>query len=132
LVQRSELSCGDTVQIQAGAIFTGTFTLQAKNCDINHWIIIRTSTPDSALPPEGQRATPCYAGIAWLRGRPNYNCSNPQNLMAKLQIQSQGDGPLHIANGANYYRLLGLEITRPAGVANSAFKDNAKSLIWCC
>jgi len=34
-------SCGDTISLQAGAAFTGTFTLPAKSCDDNHWIIIR-------------------------------------------------------------------------------------------
>jgi hypothetical protein len=106
--------CGDTIQLQAGATFTGSFTLPSKNCDINHWIIIRTSSPDSALPAEGQRATPCYAGVASLEGRPAFNCANPQNVMAKVQIQARGDGPFQFANGANFYRFIGLEITRPS------------------
>jgi hypothetical protein len=113
-------SCGETIQLQAGATFTGIFKVPAKNCDINHWIIIRTSTPDSALPAEGQRATPCYAGVASLTGRPQYTCSNAQNLMAKVQVQTQGDGPFQLVNGANFYRFVGLEITRPASVTNSA------------
>ncbi len=113
-------SCGDTIQLQAGAVFTGQFHVPAKNCDINHWIIIRTSSPDSALPAEGQRATPCYAGVASMVGRPQYSCPNPQNVMSRVQIETQGDGPFQLDNGANYYRFLGLEITRPAGVANSA------------
>jgi hypothetical protein len=112
--------CGDTIQLQAGAIFTGKFIVPAKNCDINHWIIIRTSTPDSALPAEGQRATPCYAGVASLVGRPQYSCANPQNVMAKVQIQTQGDGPFEFANGANFYRFVGLEVTRPVGTPGSA------------
>lgn len=105
-------TCGDTIQLQAGATFTGKFTLPAKNCDNNHWIIIRTSSPDSALPAEGQRATPCYAGVASLVGRPQYTCSNARNVMAKVQVQNEGDGPFLLANGASFYRLTGLEITR--------------------
>jgi len=107
--------CGDTVELQAGATFTGQFIVPAKNCDINHWIIIRTSSPDSALPAEGQRATPCYADVASLVGRPQYPCSNPQNVMAKVQMGAVGDGPFKIASGANFYRFIGLEITRPNG-----------------
>jgi hypothetical protein len=53
--------CGDTIALQAGATFTGSFTLPAKPCDDQHWITIRTSTPDTGLPPEGTRVTPCYA-----------------------------------------------------------------------
>jgi hypothetical protein len=112
--------CGDTIQLQAGATFSGQFTVPAKNCDINHWIIIRTSSPDSALPAEGQRLTPCYAGVASLVGRPQYACANPQNVMAKVQMPTRGDGPFEFANGADYYRFVGLEVTRPAGTPASA------------
>jgi hypothetical protein len=112
--------CGDVIQLQAGATFTGKFIVPAKNCDNSHWIIIRTSAPDSALPAEGQRATPCYAGVASLPGRPQYSCANPKNVMAKVQIQTHGDGPFQLATGANYYRFIGLEVTRPAGAPGAA------------
>ena len=112
--------CGDAIHLQAGATFTGKFIVPAKNCDSNHWIVIRTSSPDSALPAEGQRSTPCYAGVASLPGRPQYSCSNPKNVMAKVQIHTQGDGPFQLAPGANYYRFIGLEITRPAGTPGTA------------
>jgi hypothetical protein len=109
--------CGDVIELQAGATFAGRFKLPAKNCDSGHWIIVRTSAPDSALPAEGQRATPCYAGVASLPGRPQYSCANPSKVMAKVQmLQATGDGPFFFAPGANYYRFVGLEITRPAGI----------------
>jgi hypothetical protein len=107
--------CGDLIELQAGATFSGKFIVPAKHCDSNHWIRIRTSAPDSALPAEGQRVTPCYAGVASLVGRPQYSCPNPQNVMAKVEIQIVGDGPFQLANGANYYRFTGLEVTRAAG-----------------
>jgi putative Ig domain-containing protein len=112
--------CGDVIHLQAGATFTGRFVVPAKNCDNNHWIIIRTSSPDSALPAEGQRATPCYAGVASLVGRPQYSCPNPKNVMAKVQNPTQGDGPFELDAGANYYRFIGLEVTRPAGALGTA------------
>jgi len=112
--------CGDVVELQAGATFTGMFVVPAKNCDINHWIWVRTSAPNSALPAEGQRATPCYAGVASLAGRPQYSCANPQNVMAKVQMHTGGDGPFQLATGANYYRFIGLEVTRPAGTPGTA------------
>ena len=108
-------SCGDTISLQAGATFTGSFTLPAKACDDAHWIIIRTSAPDSSLPAEGTRITPCYAGVASLPGRPPFNCVSTQNAMAKLNVTSSGTGPIVMASGATHYRLLGLEITRSAG-----------------
>jgi hypothetical protein len=112
--------CGQTIQLQAGATFSGPFTLPAKSCDNQHWIVIRTSSPDSALPAEGQRVTPCYAGVASLPGRPSYNCSNPTNALAKVQMAIGGDGPFQLADGASFYRLIGLEIMRPTGVKGSA------------
>ena len=112
--------CGDVIHLQAGATFTGKFTVPAKNCDNSHWIVIRTSSADSALPAEGQRATPCYAGVASLPGRPAYSCANPKNVMAKVQIQAQGDGPFQFAPGANFYRFVGLEVTRPTGASGPA------------
>jgi Putative Ig domain len=111
----NNVNCGDTIQLQAGATFTGQFTLANKNCDDNHWIIIRTSAPDSALPSEGTRVSPCYAGVSSLPGRPALNCASTQKVMATLMAQ-RGWGPLTLAPGANHYRLgPGLEITRPVG-----------------
>ncbi len=112
--------CGDTILLQAGATFAGPFKVPAKNCDIGHWIILRTSAPDSALPAEGRRATPCYAGVASLPGRPQYACNNPQNVMAKVQMTIAGDGPFRFVDGANYYRFIGLEVTRPVGTRGKA------------
>ena len=108
--------CGDVVELQAGATFSGPFTVPAKKCDDQHWIVIRTSADDSLLPAESKRATPCYAGVSSLAGRPQYPCDNPQNVMAQVQMAIPGDGPFVIADGANHYRFLGLEIMRPEGV----------------
>jgi putative Ig domain-containing protein len=105
--------CGDTISLQAGATFEGLFVLPAKNCDDAHWIVVRTSAPDSVLPPEGTRLTPCYAGVASLPGRPSFGCAKASNVLAKIVIPGKGiNGPLVMANGANHYRLLGLEVSR--------------------
>jgi len=108
-----KVKCGQTIELQAGATFTGYYTVRAKKCDADHWIIIRTSSPDSVLPAEGQRLTPCYAGVSSLTGRPAYSCSSPQNVLPKLQMEKPGNGPVMIEDGANFYRFIGLEITRP-------------------
>ena len=104
--------CGDTIALQAGATFDGVFRFPAKNCDDTHWIIVRTSAPDSALPPEGTRATPCYAGVASLPGRPSFGCAKASNVLAKVTFTGTGSGPLFMTKGANHYRLIGLEVTR--------------------
>jgi hypothetical protein len=106
-------SCGDTVELQAGTSFRGLFKIPAKPCDDSHWIIIRTAASDRDLPREGIRITPCYAGIGMLPGRPPFHCVSTKNVMAKLSYPgSNGSGPIVLANGANHYRFLGLEITR--------------------
>ncbi len=108
----SKAACGDTIQLQAGATFD-LLPLPSKNCDDSHWIIVRTSAPDSKLPPEGTRLTPCYAGVSSLPGRPALSCASTENVLAKIEYKKKGgSGPILIAPGANHYRLIGLEVTR--------------------
>jgi len=114
----NSVQCGDTIQLQAGATFTGRFRFPALHCDSQHWIIVRTSAPDSALPQEGQRVSPCYAGVASLLGRPQFACANPTNVLARL-VAISIMGPVIFQSGANHYRLMGLEIARMEG-SNSA------------
>ncbi len=108
-----DAACGETIQLEAGATFTGRFVLPKKSCDDAHWIIIRTSAPDDALPPEGTRLTPCYAGVVTLPGRPDFHCTPSRNSMAKIVFAGQGgSGPIFFADGANHYRFIGVEVTR--------------------
>jgi hypothetical protein len=111
-------SCGDIIQLQAGATFSGRFVVPAKNCDDSHWIIIRTSAPDSSLPPPGTRLTPCYAGVSSLAGRPRLNCASTAKLLATIEFNGEGgSGPLIFSAGASHYRLIGLEVRRAASSA---------------
>jgi len=129
-------NCGDTIQLQAGATFTGVFTFPAKSCDADHWIIVRTSADDSALPAEGSRLTPCYAGVSSLPGRPALQCVATTNVLAKLLLTTANNGPVIFAAGANHYRLIGLEIARPVGtgvvtaLASIATGGTANNLIF--
>lgn len=105
--------CGDTLMLTAGGVWaTGKLTFPAKNCDDQHWITIRTSAPDSALPAEGARMTPCYAGVGSLPGRPALNCSSTENVMAKIEYSGHNSGPIIFGPGASHYRLIGLEVTK--------------------
>lgn len=82
---------GDTITLQAGARFTGNFTLPEKFG--SGWIVIRTSAPDGRLPPPGSRVTPAHAA-----------------LMPK--IVSPNTAPaIRTADGAHGYRFIGVEIT---------------------
>lgn len=111
--------CGDTIELAAGATFNGNAVFPAKACDNLHWIIVRTSAPNSALPPEGTRMLPCYSGVSSLPGRPAFSCpGGVTHALAKIvdRVPSGGNsGPISFAAGANHYRLVGLEITRTPG-----------------
>jgi hypothetical protein len=110
-------SCGDIIQLQAGTTFSG-FVVPDKHCDDSHWIIIRTAAPDSSLPPEGTRLTPCFAGVSSLAGRPPLNCSSTVNVLAKIEFNGKGgSGPITFSPGANHYRFIGLEVTRAVSTA---------------
>jgi hypothetical protein len=113
--------CGDRILLAAGAQFVGNFTFPAKSCDDRHWLIVRTGAPDSALPAEGTRITPCSAGVASLPARPAYACAAPAKVMAALVSNIKNRGPVEFEDGANHYRLLGLEITR--GIPGSVIYD---------
>jgi hypothetical protein len=102
-------SCGDTLVLQAGRSYSG-FTLPAKNCDANHYITIRSSGLGSGLPAEGVRATPCNAGVASLSGRPALNCTSTSKVMAQIAGVAKASQIINTDAGANYYRLVGLEV----------------------
>jgi len=80
---------GDTITLEAGATFTGPFTLPNKSG--TGWITIRTSAPDRLLPPSGTRIDPTYAA-----------------LMPKLEALS--GSVIATDPGAHHYRLIGIEI----------------------
>jgi hypothetical protein len=81
---------GDTILVQAGAVFTGNFTLPAKGGTA--FITIRSSAPDGSLPAAGVRITPSYAG-----------------LLPKIRSTQHG-AAFVTAGAASYWRLQFLEI----------------------
>src|SRR3989454_5401060 len=87
---------GDTIMLQAGATFTGPFTLPNKPGA--GWITVRTSAPDSALPPPGTRIDPSHA-----------------SLMPKLVVSREFDGAIQTASGAHHFRFIGIEFHPTAG-----------------
>jgi len=90
---------GDIITLQAGATYTGNFTLPAKSG--SGWIVIRSSAPDDSLPPPGARITPTYAS-------------------ALPKIATPNDRPaLETLSGAHHYRLIGLEFIQGTGVSQT-------------
>jgi len=80
---------GDTIYIQAGAVFTGSYTLPAKGGTA--YITIRSAALDSVLPGAGQRMTPAYT--------------------AQLpKIRATTSAAFRTAAGASYWKLQFLEI----------------------
>src|SRR5688500_610571 len=58
----TDANLGDTIVLEAGATFNGNFTLPNKTTG-SGWITIRTSAPDSDLPPAGTRITPAHSPV---------------------------------------------------------------------
>src|SRR5208282_3320067 len=101
--------CGDTLLLPAGASFNVKI-LPSKNCDDQHYITVRTDTPDSKLPPEGARISPAWGGVASLPGRPPFAQppGGPAKLLATLVVQRPAG-----ANVGDHVRFIGIEWTTP-------------------
>ncbi len=101
--------CGDTLLLTAGASFEVT-ALPSKKCDDQHYITVRTDTPDSRLPPEGTRISPAWSGVASLPGRPAF--AQPSGGAAKLLATIVVRRPSGVAVG-DHVRFIGIEWTTP-------------------
>jgi hypothetical protein len=86
---------GDVLLLEAGARFTGSFSLPAK--EGTGWIVIRS---DMSLPPEGTRVTPATA-------------ANFAKLVGGYDVT------LTVESGASHYRIMGLEITTATSVTKA-------------
>jgi hypothetical protein len=105
--------CGDTLLLPAGAVYE-VRDLPSKKCDDAHYITIRTSTPDSKLPPQGTRISPGWAGEASLPGRPPF--AQPPGGTAKLMATIVVKNPSGASVG-DHVRFIGLEWTSRADVS---------------
>jgi len=83
---------GDTIILQAGATFTGNFILPYKDNPNNRWIVIKSSNM-TAVGPEGRRVGPSSAAY-----------------MPKV-LSNNVSPVFKTGQGANYYRLAGLEVS---------------------
>jgi hypothetical protein len=102
--------CGDTLLLPAGASFD-VKVLPSKRCDDQHYITVRTDTPDAKLPPEGTRISPAWAGVASLPGRPPF--AQPSGGSAKLLATLLVRRPSGVVVG-DHLRFIGIEWTTPA------------------
>ncbi len=120
--------CGDTLLLAAGASFE-IKNLPAKKCDDQHYITIRTDTPDAKLPPEGTRISPAWAGVASLPGRPAYAQppGGPARLMATLVVKVPSGSKI-----GDHYRFIGVEWSSPpdAHIARLVTTEGSDHLIF--
>jgi hypothetical protein len=120
--------CGDTLLLAAGASFP-IKQLPAKKCDDQHYITIRTDTPDAKLPPEETRISPAWAGIASLPGRPAYAQppGGPAKLMATLLVKVPSGATL-----GDHYRFIGIEWSSEPGarIARLVTTEGADHVIF--
>jgi hypothetical protein len=97
---------GDAITLEAGARFTGNFTLPNKSgSGQSEWIVVRSSTADSNLPPPGTRITPSYS-----------------NVLPKI-VSPNSEPAIKASSGAHHYRFIGLEIGHKAGSRIYAIVD---------
>jgi hypothetical protein len=120
--------CGDTLLLAAGASFDVT-VLPAKKCDDQHYITVRTDTPDSKLPPEGTRISPAWAGVASLPGRPPF--AQPSGGPAKLLATLVARRPEGVSVG-DHIRFIGIEWTTPpdANIGRIVTADHGDHVIF--
>src|ERR1700719_1811686 len=104
-----DAKCGDTLLLPAGASFDAT-VLPSKKCDDQHYITVRTDTPDSKLPPEGTRISPAWGGVASLPGRPPFAqpSGGPAKLLATVVVRRASG-----ATVGDHFRFIGIEWTTP-------------------
>lgn len=117
----NSLTAGQTLKIPAtcsGAqnSFTGNFTLPVvAGANASNWNIIETDqTGNANFPVEHSRATPCAINQASVSGYPAYSCLTPAALMPQIQCANSSNQACITANvGANYWRIIGLELLQP-------------------
>jgi len=90
---------GDVITLQAGATFTGPFTLPVNPG--TGWIIVRSSAPDSSLPSLGVRVAPSYASV-----------------LPKI-VSPDSRPAIQTAPGAHHFRFIGVEFGAAAGVTQN-------------
>ena len=91
---------GDTILLQAGATFTGSYRLRAKP-GATQYITIRSSAANASLPAAGERMTPAYA-----------------SLLPKIKGTNTGPA-IRTDPGATYWRLLFLEVLPASSTASA-------------
>lgn len=121
----NDAKCGDTLLLPAGAAYE-VKELPAKKCDDDHYITIRTDTPDPKLPPVGTRISPAWAGIASLPGRPPF--AQPPGGPAKLMATIVAKNPSGVPVG-DHIRFIGIEWTSQGNINRIISNERSDHII---
>src|SRR5450755_2216591 len=120
--------CGDTLLLAAGTSYDVN-ELPAKKCDDQHYVTVRTDTPDAQLPPEGTRISPAWAAVASLPGRPPFAqpSGGPAKLMAALNVRRPSG-----ATVGDHIRFIGIEWTTAAdaNIARIVAAEHSNHIIF--
>jgi hypothetical protein len=114
-------AAGDTIVIPASLTCSGTYTLPAKTgANATHWTTVRTDQiANPSFPAESVRATPCEIGITHIDSYPDYACPNPGVRMPTILQSGVNNSPLTFVPGAAFYRVIGLNVTKPVGTGSA-------------
>jgi hypothetical protein len=120
--------CGDTLLLAAGASYE-VRDIPSKKCDAQHYITVRTDTPDNKLPAEGTRISPAWAGTEKLAGRPAFvqPAGGAAKLMATLVVRRPSG-----ATVGDHYRFIGIEWTSDpnANISRLVSTEGADHIIF--
>jgi hypothetical protein len=104
---------GDTIELEAGAVFQGPFVLPNKpklpDPDFQ-WITIRSGGRDSALPRAGVRVS-------------------PDDAVAMARLETASGAVVSTAPGAHHYRFVGVQFQPSASAPESATGNFINALI---
>ena len=133
-------TCGETLSLTAGAVYSGNFTIPVLACSQSNWLTITTAGL-SSLPPQGTRTSPCYSGVTSLQGRPPFACPVTPGTYTAQIITPNTNPAIAYQSGTSYVRLVGLEITRTPGAGFTNYLISLGSIgnisniihdrIWC-
>ncbi|MEP6704456.1 MAG: hypothetical protein ABJB34_06605, partial [Acidobacteriota bacterium] len=82
---------GDTIVLEAGAVFKGSFKLPKK--DLEDFITIRSSASDAQLPSQTTRLDPVKYG----------------SVLPKIEANVKGEPAILALNGAHHFRFVAIE-----------------------
>lgn len=132
-------NCDDVVEIAAGGLLSGSFSIPSMNCAAGHYRTLRVTNFNSSFPAYGTRVSPCFWGVGSLVGYPSFNCVSTTNVGAT--IQSTGTSiPLTLVGPIDGLQIEGVKIARTSGtgfiaqlinLSGSGFDHIILDRSWC-